>query len=80
VKQLDAEEDDGRFVIGCSNFTTNRALIWTIEAARNLCGGQDDVALTLLKMAIDEVKRESFKLNKARKAKYQRDNQNPTAL
>ena len=28
-----------RFWIGVSDFSTNRALVYTIESARNLCGG-----------------------------------------
>lgn len=67
AKRFDAEEDDRAFNIGCSNFTTNRALIWVIEAGRELCGGQDDVALELLKMAADEVQKESRQLNQGRK-------------
>src|SRR5882672_920907 len=35
------EEDGHTFNIGCSNFTTNRAFVLTIEAARLLCGGGD---------------------------------------
>jgi hypothetical protein len=49
------EEDGGAFNIGVSNFRTNRALVYVIEAARCLCGGADDVAATLLKMASDEI-------------------------
>ena len=53
------KEDDAReFYIGCSNFDTNRALVYVIEAARQLCGGNagNATALRLLKMAIDEIK------------------------
>jgi hypothetical protein len=52
-----SHEEDGRdFNIGCSNFETNRAFIWTIEAARVLAGGDNDTALKLLKLAMDDVK------------------------
>ena len=51
------EEDSLQFFIGCSNFETNRALVYTIEAARLLCCGMaDKPALKLLQMAIAEVK------------------------
>jgi hypothetical protein len=43
--------------IGVSNYTTNRALVYVIEAARSLCGAADSLALDLLQMAIDEIKR-----------------------
>jgi hypothetical protein len=56
--KFNAEDDDLDFHIGCSNYTTNRALVFVIEAARSLCGAQDDLALELLKMAVREVKRE----------------------
>jgi hypothetical protein len=44
------------FDIGTSNFRTNRALVYVIEAAKSLCGGQDEVSLRLLKMATEEIK------------------------
>jgi hypothetical protein len=48
------------FHIGVSNWKTNRALVYTIEAARALCRGEEDErALRLLEMAIDEVKTET---------------------
>jgi hypothetical protein len=55
---FNAEEDERTFNIGCSDFRTNRAFIWTIEAARQLASGLDGstVALKLLAMASDEVK------------------------
>jgi hypothetical protein len=54
-----AREEDGlTFDIGCSDFQTNRAFVWTIEAARLLCGGAESnaFALKLLEMAAREVK------------------------
>src|SRR5262249_53301790 len=33
------EEDKDTFNIGCSDFETNRAFVWTIEAARCLAAG-----------------------------------------
>jgi hypothetical protein len=54
------EEDTRKFNIGCSNYTTNRAFIFTIEAARVLAGSWnvlgDELAVRLLEMAIDEIK------------------------
>ena len=41
AKQFIAEEDDCIFTIGCSNYVTNRAFMWTIEAARQLCSGTE---------------------------------------
>jgi hypothetical protein len=50
------EEDDSRtFNIGCSNYTTNKAFVWTIEAARCLAGGDDETATKLLQMALQEI-------------------------
>jgi hypothetical protein len=52
------EENTRTFRIGCSNFSTNRAFVWVIEAARELAGGGADgnaVARKLLKMAIEEL-------------------------
>jgi hypothetical protein len=54
------EEDSHRFWIGCSNFTTNRAFMLAIEAARLLAGLDDNKTRTcvihLLQMAIEEIK------------------------
>ena len=50
------EEDTRYFCIGCSNWSTNRALAYAIEGARVLCGGMNDaLAVTLLQMAINDV-------------------------
>ena len=45
-----------RFWIGVSDFSTNRALVYTIESARNLWGGMGslDTAIRLLEMALAE--------------------------
>jgi hypothetical protein len=50
----------GQAGIGCSDFETNRAFVWTIEAARFLAGGmvggeRSAMAITLLKMASEEI-------------------------
>jgi hypothetical protein len=49
------EENRRQFYIGCSKWSTNRALVFTIEAARALCECADEHALRLLRMATDEV-------------------------
>ena len=55
--RFNKEENEMTFAIGCSDFCTNRAFIWTIEAARALAGGKPDLALDLLNMAVKDVKR-----------------------
>ena len=50
------EENTRSFNLGCSCFETNRAFIWTIEAARALAGGRPDLALDLLNMAVKDIK------------------------
>ena len=52
------EEDTLQFHIGCSDYETNRALVYTIEAARLLCAGGPSRlrALKLLEMAVEDVK------------------------
>jgi hypothetical protein len=50
-------EEDGHdgFHIGCSNWSTNRAFILSVEAARLLAGGGDEHAVRLLELAIKEI-------------------------
>ena len=52
------EEQSRHFHIGVSDYTTNRALVFTIEAAKQLCCGALGVnhGLKLLQMAVGEVK------------------------
>lgn len=50
------EEKTMQFHIGTSNWRGNRALVYTIQAAKELCGGRDDLVIRLLTMAIEEVK------------------------
>jgi len=54
--KFNKKENERAFWIGCSDFCTNRAFIWTIEAARALAGGKPDLALDLLNMAVKDVK------------------------
>ena len=56
AKEFMKQEDDLLFHIGVSNWSTNRALVYVIEAARALCGADNERANTLLKMATDEMK------------------------
>jgi hypothetical protein len=51
------EEDTDSFWIGCSDFRTNKAFCWAIEAARVLASGDEgrETALKLLCMATQEV-------------------------
>jgi hypothetical protein len=53
------EEDDRQFWIGVSCFSTVRAFVFTIEAARCLCAGQgfEKLAAKLLRMAQAELRR-----------------------
>jgi len=54
------EQASLHFQVGHSNYETNRALAFAIEAARLLCRGDADrLAVKLLSMAIDEIKKES---------------------
>lgn len=59
AKQWWEQEDGFDFFVGCCDFSTRRATIYAIEAARNMCGGRfgDATALALLKMAVKELER-----------------------
>jgi hypothetical protein len=52
-----AEEDTDTFGIGCTDFTTAKATVYAIEAARLLCAGVVGVATArrLLTMALAEL-------------------------
>jgi len=58
---FDREEDSLQFWIGCSNFSTNRAFVFAIEAARVLASDSDGnpVAQKLLEMAVAEIRDET---------------------
>jgi hypothetical protein len=47
-------QEDSHFFIGVSDFSTNRALVYTVEAARALCAPNPDLALALLELAVEE--------------------------
>ena len=53
-------------LIGYTNFTTNRATVFAIEAARLMCGCDDELALKLLTLATKELK--TVIANKKRRA------------
>lgn len=63
AKRFRKEEDTLSFRIGCSNGSTNQALIWIIEAARQICGGfrGDRTAIVLLEMALVQIRRSEAK-------------------
>lgn len=49
------EEDSLKVSMGISNFKTNRALVYAIEAARQMCAANDRLASKLLDMARAEM-------------------------
>jgi hypothetical protein len=57
ANQFMQEENSHKFWIGVSDFPTNRAFAYTIEAARALCGSvvNRSLALKLLEMAVSDV-------------------------
>jgi len=50
------KQEDSHFTIGVSDGSTNRALVYAIEAARALCTPDPDLALSLFKLAVEETK------------------------
>jgi hypothetical protein len=60
ARRFVAEEQTTEFHVGVSDYTTNRALVYTIEAARLLCRGLlgVDHAQKLLEMAVTEVRKQ----------------------
>jgi hypothetical protein len=57
--QFLAEEDRRSFRLGCSDFSTNKAFCWAIEAARQLASGVEGraTACKLLRVALTEIAR-----------------------
>jgi hypothetical protein len=51
------EEDSLKFRIGLSDYVTNRAFVFTIEAARSLAGANQNLAAKLPEMAAQDVER-----------------------
>lgn len=49
------EEDARTFHVGCCNAPTRPATIFAVEAARALCGTNDELALRLLHLAIENL-------------------------
>jgi len=54
-RRWDEEEDSNSFHIGCCDYSTRPATIFAIEAARALCGTNNDLAIDLLRLALDEL-------------------------
>jgi len=54
------QEDErlGVFAIGVPTYSLRPAMVFTIEAARAMCGGAHDLAVDLLNMAAREIARE----------------------
>lgn len=50
-----SEEKTGRFGIGCPSFEDRPAMVYVIEAARNICGMAPGTARKLLEMALREL-------------------------
>jgi hypothetical protein len=55
-----SEENSRSFNLSCSNFRTNRAFVFAIEAARLLASGDegDRFAVELLRLAVREIQRQ----------------------
>ena len=53
------DEDTCKHGIGVTDYSTNRAVVYAIEAARALCGAEKLLALKLLEMALAKVKEAS---------------------
>ena len=49
------EEESLSYYIGCPDWSDRPALIFTVEAARLICGMQHTAAIKLLKMAVAEL-------------------------
>lgn len=50
-----AAEDAQEFWVGCCNFPTRPATVFAVEAARLLCGANDDAARRMLRLALREL-------------------------
>ena len=59
AKNFTEEENTCSFWIGCTDYSLAPATVYAIEAARNLCGVEPQVAKRLLLMAIKEIDRGS---------------------
>lgn len=58
-------EDDGAFHVGVPSYEGRKALIFLIEAARNVCSVRYDMAIRLLEMATLELRRGEAEREKA---------------
>ena len=57
ARELAEEEASMLYNLGCTNWPTNKAFVYIVEAARNINSGAryNAVAIDLLKMAIAEI-------------------------
>ena len=55
AERWNAEENSVTFYIGVCNYRTTMATIFAVEAARLMCGGGDEIAARLLRMAMSEL-------------------------
>jgi len=53
------EEDRQDYSIGCPDFSDRPALIFTVEAARAICGVNRELAIALLELALTDLKARS---------------------
>jgi hypothetical protein len=52
------EETEMRWFLGCPPFELRDVLVFMVEAARKLCGGDTDSALKLLDKAVSRLRQE----------------------
>jgi hypothetical protein len=62
-----ASDDDCTWRTGSTNYSTNRATVYLVEAVRNLCSGSDGNpwALKLIKLAVDDIEAAQARLERA---------------
>ena len=62
ARRFIAEEHTRTFWLGVTDYTTNRAFAWTVEAARLMCAGpmvRGDLVPRLLRLALADYRRAS---------------------
>jgi hypothetical protein len=52
AERFEREDNARAFNTGCANFRTIAPTIYAIEAAREMCGGDDETAVKLLRLAL----------------------------
>lgn len=53
------QEEQQNYPIGCPDFSDRPALIFTVEAARAICGVNRELAISLLELALTDLKARS---------------------